>query len=191
MVLSVSFLIAVISPPSYFVYSLQVVVSMRQRCLPCWQTLFLPLFLKHSLWTSSQGCNTLCIVISFLFLWSIYLSSSLVHLRKGPEYLTSGTAEVFIPLIKFRPENFVSSSFLVLLRYYFWILSFISTCLMVSASKMPKYLYVLFSANVQVCFQFLLIFLWIFTQNLGQGKLVVTCILYFYPFSWLLHFQSH
>ena len=30
-----------------FVYSLRVVVSMRQRCLQCWQVLFLPLFLKH------------------------------------------------------------------------------------------------------------------------------------------------
>ena len=42
-VLSVSFLVAVMSPPSYFLYSLRVVVSMRQ----CRQVLFLPLFLKH------------------------------------------------------------------------------------------------------------------------------------------------
>ena len=53
-------------------------------------------------------------VISFLVLWSIYLSSSRVHLRKGPEYLTSGTAQVFIPLMKFLLESFVSSSFRVL-----------------------------------------------------------------------------
>ena len=48
-----------------------------------------PSFLgTYSLSTSSLGCNALCIVISFLVLWSICLSSSLVHLRKGPEYLT-------------------------------------------------------------------------------------------------------
>ena len=73
----------------------------------------------YSLSTSSLGCNALCMVISFLVLWSIYLSSSLVHLRKSPEYLTRGTAQVFIRLIRFLFQSFVSSSFLVLLRYSF------------------------------------------------------------------------
>ena len=82
----------------------------------------------YSLSTSSLGCNALCMVISFLVLWSICLSSSLVHLRKGLLYLTRGTAQVSIPLIRFLLESFVSSSFLVLLRYSFRILFFISTC---------------------------------------------------------------
>ena len=100
-----------------------------------------PSFLDtYSLSTSSLGCNALCIVISFLVLWSICLSSSRVHLKKGPEYLTRGTAQIFIPLMRFLLLSFVSSSFLVLLSYSFWIFSFISACLMVSASKMPKYL---------------------------------------------------
>ena len=73
----------------------------------------------YSLSTSSLGCNALCKIISFLVLWSICLSSSLVHLRKGPEYLTRGTAQVLIPLIRFLLLSFVSSSFLVLLRYSF------------------------------------------------------------------------
>ena len=64
-------------------------------------------------------------VISSLVLWSICLSSSLVHLRKGPEYLTRGTAQVFIPLMRFLLESFVSSGFLLLPRYSFRILSFI------------------------------------------------------------------
>ena len=72
-----------------------------------------------SLSKSSLGCNALCMVISFLVLWSVCLSSSLIHLRKGPEYLTRGTAQVFIPLIRFLLESFVSSSFLVHLRYSF------------------------------------------------------------------------
>ena len=94
-------------------------------------TLFLDTF---SLPTSSLECNALCMVISFLVLWSICLSSSLVHLKKSPEYLTRDTAQVFIPLIRFLLESFVSSSFRVLLRYSFRIVSFICTCLMVSAS---------------------------------------------------------
>ena len=67
-----------------------------------------PSFLDtYSLSASSLGCNALCIVISFLFLWSICLSSSRVHLRKGPEYLTRGTAQVFIPLMRFLLLSFV------------------------------------------------------------------------------------
>ena len=108
----------------------------------------------YSLSRSSLGCNASCMVINFLVLWPICLSSSLVHLRKGPEYLTRGTAQVFIPLIRFLLESLVSSSFLVLLRYSFWILSFISTCLMVSASNISQYLYVSFSANVLILFRF-------------------------------------
>ena len=79
-----------------------------------------PSFLDtYSLSMSSLECNALCMVISFLVLWSICLSSSLVHLRKGPEYLTRGTAQLFIPLIRFLPESLVLSGFLVLLRYSF------------------------------------------------------------------------
>ena len=89
--------------------------SMRANSLP-------PSFLgTYSLSTSSLGCNALCMAISFLVLWSICLSSSLVHLRKGPEYLTRDTAQVFIPLIRLLLESFVSSIFLVLLRYSFCI----------------------------------------------------------------------
>ena len=110
------------------------VSSMPESPLP-------PSFLDtYSLSTSSLGCNTLRMIISLLVLWSICLSSSLVNLRKGPEYLTRGTAQVFIPLMRFVLESFVSGRFLVLLRYSFWILSFICTCLIVSASKIPKYL---------------------------------------------------
>ena len=98
-----------------------------------------PSFLDtYSLSTSSLGCNALCMVISFLVFLSICLSSSLVNLRKCPEYLTRGTAQVFISLMRFLLESFVSSSFVVFLRYSFRILSFISPCLMVSASKILR-----------------------------------------------------
>ena len=125
----------------FFLSSLRVVVSMRQRCLQCWQVLFLPLFFyTYSRSTSSLGCNSLYIVNRFLVLLSICLSSYLVHFRKGPEYLTGDSAQVFIPLIRFLLDSFILCSFLVLLRYSFWILSFFPICLMMSAFKMPKYL---------------------------------------------------
>ena len=66
-----------------------------------------PSFIEtYSLSTSSLVWNALCMVISFLALWSSCLSSSLVHLRKGPEYLTRGTAQVFIPLMRFLLESY-------------------------------------------------------------------------------------
>ena len=68
---------------------------------------------------SSLGCKALCIVICFLVLWFIYWSSSLVHFKNGPEYLTKDTVQVFIPLMKFLPRSLVSETFLDLLRYLF------------------------------------------------------------------------
>ena len=40
----------------------------------------------------SLGCKVFSIVISFVVLRFIYLGSSLVHFKNGPEYLTRGTA---------------------------------------------------------------------------------------------------
>ena len=60
-------------------------------------------FDTYSLLMSSLRCRALCMVISFLVLW---LSSSLVHFTKGPEYLTKVTAQVFILLIRFLLDSF-------------------------------------------------------------------------------------
>ena len=52
---------------------------------------------------SSLGCNALCMVISFLVLWSICLSSSLVQFKNGPEYLgllaKNKSLSFFVPLL--------------------------------------------------------------------------------------------
>ena len=85
---------------------------------------FLLLFLAYNLSTSSLGCNVLRMVISFRALWSICLSFSLVHFMNGPEYLTRRAAKVFIHLITFLLDSFVSSSFLVLQGYYLLIFFF-------------------------------------------------------------------
>ena len=82
---------------------------------------------------SSLGCEALCIVIGFLVIWIICLSSSLVYFKNGPVYLSRVTAQVFIPLMIFLLKFSRSSEIL------FFIFSFISTCLMVSASNIPEY----------------------------------------------------
>ena len=51
----------------------------------------------YCLSTSSLWCKVLCIVISFLVLW--FPCSSLVHFKNDSEYLTRGTAQVFLFLL--------------------------------------------------------------------------------------------
>ena len=93
LMLSVLFLVAVISPsPRFSLYpssryiDVPTLFSMLANALP-------PFFLDtYNLSTSSLGCNALCMVISFLVLWSLCLSSYLVHFKNGPEYLTRSAA---------------------------------------------------------------------------------------------------
>ena len=51
----------------------------------------------------------------FFVLWSICLSSSPVHFKKGPEYLTRGTAQVFILLVGFLLDSFVSIIIIIII----------------------------------------------------------------------------
>ena len=102
---------------------------------------FLPPSFLYSHTTSSLGCNALCMAINFLVLWSICLSSYLVHFKNGAEYLTRATAQVFISLVRFLLHGFVSGGFPVFLRYSFLLFfPFIFVCLIMPASKMHKYL---------------------------------------------------
>ena len=85
LVLSVLFLVAVISLLQHFLY---VVYESAFRCI---NAIFNagnplpPLFLDT---TSSLGWKTWCIVMNFLILCFICWSSALVHFKNGPEYLT-------------------------------------------------------------------------------------------------------
>ena len=94
--LSVSFLMAVIRPPFFYLVFVSFYRSVNDVFNAGKFSSSLFFFYTYSLSTSSLGCNTLCMLISFLVLWSICLSSSLVHFKKGPEYLTKYTAQVFI-----------------------------------------------------------------------------------------------
>ena len=87
---------------------------------------------------SSLGCRVLRIVMSFLVFWSICWSSSLIHFKNSPEYLTRGTAQVFISLLRLLLCSLVLSSFLVfwgilLLNFFhlhmFIIIIIISICI--------------------------------------------------------------
>ena len=85
----------------------------------------------------SSGCNAMCIDIFSCPL--VNLSHPVVHCKNGPEYVRRRTTPVLILLIRFPQLSLISNIF-VLLRYSFLILSFISACLMVSASNIRKYL---------------------------------------------------
>ena len=96
LVLYVLFLVTVISLFCAFLCRHWVVVLMYQCCRQCRQVNSLPLFSSLIMSKSSLGCKDLCMVISFLVLWSICLRSSLIHIKNGPEYRSSRTAKVFI-----------------------------------------------------------------------------------------------
>ena len=108
-----------------------------------------PYFLDiYSLSTSSLEWKALCMVNWVLVIWSICLSSSLVHFKNGPEYRTRGTGQVLISFIRLLLYRLVSSRFFLLLRYSFLIISFISTCLRVSTSNIPNIPDCIFSLHV-------------------------------------------
>ena len=90
-------------------------------------------------------------------------SSSPIHFKNWPKYLTF---QVFIPLMRFLLLSLLSRSFLVPLKYF----SFISTCLMMFASNIPKYLQV----------SFLQMF-WFFIINFDKyhlSSINISCIFY-------------
>ena len=134
------FLVAVISFPLRFF------VKSSSHCIDTstlsWMLAYplLPSFLgTYSLSTSFLGCMALYIVMISLSVCSICWSSYLVHFRNCSVYLSRYTTYVFIPLIFLLQYRFVSSRFLALQRFSFFILYFIYTCLIVSDSNIPKY----------------------------------------------------
>ena len=106
--------------------------------------------LSHSLtFVSSLGCKALCIVMNVLVRWRICLNFSLVHFKNDPEYLTKGTAQVFISLMRSLQQGLVSRSFLVVLLSF----SFIFICLLVFVSNISNFI-----SDVQKPKQLLVIF---------------------------------
>ena len=110
-VLSVLFLLAESVFLRSFLCRLLVDVLMGQHYFKCWQVLFL-FFPLHVQFKSSLEYKVLNIFRSILLLWSICWSSSPVHFKNSPEYLTK--------MIRFLLCSLVASNFLVLLRYSFF-----------------------------------------------------------------------
>ena len=96
LLLSVLFLISGFYKPSSGLYTYIVFLN------AFFYVIFSLLFLTYTIcFTSSLGCKTLCIIMSFLDLRSICWISSLVHFKNSPENLTRGTVQVFIPLMRY------------------------------------------------------------------------------------------
>ena len=64
--------------------------------------------------------NTLSMVINLSVLWSISLSSSLVHFKNGLGYLTREITQAFLPLTRFLLQSLSLRSFL-----FFWVTPFL------------------------------------------------------------------
>ena len=119
---------------AFFMYP-RVIVSIH----PLWRVLFLLRFITHisclcHLWDVMPYELLIVLFVCWLICWSF----SLVHFINGPKYLIWLIAVVFIVLMRFLLRRFVSSSFFFLMSLSFLIFSFISTCLMVSASNISK-----------------------------------------------------
>ena len=110
------------------------------------------------------------------FFTGVWVTTSLL---KSPGLLS---ANLFIHLMRFLGCSFVSCSFLVLLRYLFFILSFISACLMLPVSNIPKYLKVSFSPRILI---FFLIWKFYFFRHLS-----FSAFLYYYYYYYYYSFLS-
>ena len=84
-----------------------------------------PFLVTYSLSISSPGCKVLCIVINFYVLWTIYRSSSFVHLKYGLHNVTWRTSQVFIYLMRWILQYLASVCFLVRLKYHFLFRDFL------------------------------------------------------------------
>ena len=105
--LSVLFLVAVINFTLVFFYV--VLESSYRRISLILANRHPPFCLDtYSLSISYFRCKSLCIVIVFVVLWSICLSSSLVHFKNVPEYLSRGARKCLSLLMRFLLQSLVS-----------------------------------------------------------------------------------
>ena len=116
--------------------------------IQCWQILFLLFFSTHIV-CRHHLCDVRPYASSLVFLFS-------GPLREWSQVSYKKHSPGFIPFRMFLLFSLVLSSFFVLLRNSFLIFSFISICLRMSASDIPKYLYISFSLSVLFFFFFLI-----------------------------------
>ena len=129
LLLSVLFLVAVISlPPCFFMKSSSHWMDVLTY-VECGRVLLLVFFKLIRRLSDIRPYTS-----SWVFLFSgLFVEVLLMFiLRIVPRILRGGTPQMFIPLMRF-----LVCSFLVLLSYSFLTFSFISACLIVSASDIP------------------------------------------------------
>ena len=115
-ILSVLLLAAVISPLFLLMSfsSLHIDASRLVSCL-------LPSFLDVYSLCYLSDVKPCASSTNFFALWLICLGFSLTHFKNSPDYLTRGTAQVLISLMRFLPQNLILTSFLTRLRSSFLI----------------------------------------------------------------------
>ena len=101
----------------------------------------------YNLSTSDLGCNASYMVNNFLIFLSTVCSSLFPQLTNAAEYLNKDNAQVLIPRTKLPPFSFYFKTFLNLLIYSFQTFNFMFSSKNLSASKIPKYLYLSPSCN--------------------------------------------
>ena len=78
----------------------------------------------HNLSVPSLSFKVFYAVVSFLALWSRFLTFYIVQFRKDPKYLTKVATQVFIRLIEFLLQPLISCNFPLFLWFFFLIFSF-------------------------------------------------------------------
>ena len=66
------------------------------------------------------GRKILCIVINFIILWFLCRDSAFVNFKNSLLYLTSGTDQVLLPLMRFPLQSLVLRRFFPLSRAFFF-----------------------------------------------------------------------
>ena len=121
--LFVLFLIEVINISFLFLCSFRVLVLMYRHYSQYWRVLFLLFFFldTHNLSMSFLEFKALCIVVSFLVLWSICLNSSFVHFKIGSRVSHKEGGSGVYPFHKISSIRIGFEKFFVRLRYSFLI----------------------------------------------------------------------
>ena len=140
-VLLVLFPAVVISLSFPFKCNLGVLILMDPRNLQCWRVLFLFLFLTHiDCLSHILDVRPWALSSTFFVFGSICRSFSFVHFKNSPGNLMREVTQYLFLWWDFLLPSKVLRSFLVPLRNLkFFSLFFISACLMVSDSSIPKY----------------------------------------------------
>ena len=107
------------------------------------------LFLTHII--RLRLCKVLYIVINFLVIGYICLSSLRVHFKNGLVNFTKGTAQVFIHMMNFLLQGLVARSFLVLLRFFLILFLFVWWCPLPKFSSICNLLSLWFYEFVTLC----------------------------------------